>query len=207
MTPQMTAEVTNILLCGIGGQGVMTAAEVLAQVALELGHDVKKTEVAGMAQRGGVVTSHVRFGPTVMAAAIPPGDAHILIGFEVAESMRWAGQVRQGGVALVNTMRIPPPVVSGGLFSYPDDPEAAIRRRGLDVHAFNAEAIARQLGNMRLINTVMLGAVADHLPFSADVLKQAVLDRFQSRKPHLVEANARAFDAGRAASASATEAA
>lgn len=201
------ASITNILLCGIGGQGVMTAAEVLAQVALSLGHDVKKTEVAGMAQRGGVVTSHVRFGPRVMAAAIPPGDADILIGFEVAEAMRWTGHVRPGGVALVNTMRIAPPVVSGGLFPYPVDPEAALRATGLEVHAFDAEAIARRIGDMRLINTIMLGAVADRLPFAADVLKEAVLERFRARKPALAELNARAFDAGRAAAGAASEAA
>lgn len=195
----MSQDITNILLCGIGGQGVMTAAEVLAQVAVDLGHDVKKTEVAGMAQRGGVVTSHVRFGPKVLAAAIPPGAADILIGFEVAESLRWAGQVRAGGVALVNTMQVPPPVVSGGLFPYPDDPVGGMRDRDLEVHAFDAEAIARAVGNMRLINTIMLGAVADRLPFAADVLRPAVLDRFRVRKPHLVALNADAFDAGRAA--------
>lgn len=206
MSPQTPSDVTNILLCGIGGQGVMTAAEVLAHVALDLGHDVKKTEVAGMAQRGGVVTSHLRFGPKVMAAAIPPGEAHILIGFEAAEAMRWADQIRPGGVALVNTMRIAPPVVSGGLFPYPDDPVAAIRERGVEVHAVDAEAIARRIGHMRLINTIMLGAVADHLPFSAEVLKQAVLGRFQARKPHLVEANAQAFEAGRAAAGAAVAA-
>lgn len=191
--------ITNILLCGIGGQGVMTAAEVLAQVAVGLGHDVKKTEVAGMAQRGGVVTSHVRFGPKVMAPAIPPGEADVLLGFEVAESLRQSPHLRPGGVALVNTMRIAPPVVSGGLFSYPVDPVAEMRARGVEVHAFDAEAIARDLGNMKLINTIMLGAVADRLPFAPERLEEAIVGRFRARKPELADLNARAFAAGRAA--------
>ncbi|HEY5790565.1 MAG TPA: 2-oxoacid:acceptor oxidoreductase family protein, partial [Gammaproteobacteria bacterium] len=80
---------TNILVVGIGGQGVMTAAEILAEAALAEGFDVKKTEVAGMAQRGGMVTSHVRFGERVLSPSIAPGTADILVGFEVAEALRW----------------------------------------------------------------------------------------------------------------------
>ena len=95
-------KITNILVAGIGGQGVMTAAEVLSQAALTQGFDVKKTEVAGMAQRGGVVTSHVRFGDRVLSPAIAPGEADILIGFEPAEALRWCTHLRPDGVAMVN---------------------------------------------------------------------------------------------------------
>ncbi|MFA7431731.1 MAG: indolepyruvate oxidoreductase subunit beta [Rhodospirillaceae bacterium] len=203
----MSQPTFNILLCGIGGQGVMTAAEVLAQVAAEQGLDVKKTEVAGMAQRGGVVTSHVRFGEQVLAAAIPPGQADVLLGFEVAEALRWTPMLKPGGVALVNTMRIAPPVVSGGLFTYPSDPESELRARASLLHMFDAENIARSLGNLRLINTVMLGAAADHLPFGAELVRKAVVDRFTARKPALAEANAQAFEAGRAASSTGAAAA
>ncbi|SDH13362.1 indolepyruvate oxidoreductase subunit beta [Roseospirillum parvum] len=190
--------VTNILVCGIGGQGVMTAAELLAQAAISLGHDVKKTEVAGMAQRGGVVTSHVRFGPKVVAPAIAPGEADLLIGFEVAEALRWTTHLKPDGCAMVNVMRIPPLVVSGGLFPYPDDPVAQMQASGRQVIAFDAEAIARQLGTVRLVNTILLGAIADHLPFPAEVLRDTVLAGFRARKPALVELNAQAFDTGRA---------
>jgi indolepyruvate ferredoxin oxidoreductase beta subunit len=196
-------KVTNILVSGIGGQGVMTAAEILAQTALAQGYDVKKTEVAGMAQRGGVVTSHVRFGPRVLAPAIPAGEADILVGFEPAEALRWCRELRPGGVAMVNRVRQEPPVVTLGLFPYPDDPVGQIRRRGIEVHAFDAGAIARELGDARLVNTVMLGAIADYLPFSAEILEKAILDRFRARKPKLVEANEKAFEAGRAAQAAA----
>ncbi len=196
-------KVTNILVSGIGGQGVMTAAEILSQSALMQGYDVKKTEVAGMAQRGGMVTSHVRFGSRVLSPAIPSGEADILVGFEPAEALRWCKQLRPGGVAMVNRVRQEPPVVTLGLFDYPDDPVGEIRRLGIEVHAFDAGAIARDLGNPRLVNTVMLGAISDYLPFSADILKDSILDRFRARKPKLVEINDQAFEAGRLAQAAA----
>ena len=194
-------QVTNILVAGIGGQGVMTAAEVLSQTALSQGFDVKKTEVAGMAQRGGVVTSHVRFGRRVLSPAIPNGEADILVGFEPAEALRWCGQLRPGGVAMVNRVRQEPPVVTLGLFAYPDDPVAEMRARGIEVHAFDAGAIARELGNLKLVNTVMLGAIADYLPFPAEILKEEIVHRFRARKPDLVAVNETAFEAGRAAQA------
>ncbi len=194
-------EPTNILVAGIGGQGVMTAAEILAQTALSLGYDVKKTEVAGMAQRGGVVTSHVRFGEKVNSPAIPDGEADLVIGFEPAEAARWLDQLKPGGVVLVNKARQEPPIVSIGLFDYPDDPVADIIERGVEVYAFDATEIAKDLGNVKLVNTVMLGASAVHLPFSEEYLKEAILARFRERKPKLVDINERAFLAGQQAAA------
>lgn len=195
------SKVNNILVSGIGGQGVMTAAEILSQTALNQGYDVKKTEVAGMAQRGGVVTSHVRFGDKVLSPSIPAGEADILVGFEPAEALRWCGQLRPGGVAMVNRVRQEPPVVSFGLYDYPDDPVGDMRKAGIDVHAFDAGAIARQLGNNKLVNTVMLGAISRYLPFSADILKEVILQAFRARKPKLVAINEQAFEAGQAAEA------
>ena len=191
------SEVTNILVVGIGGQGVMTAAEVLAQAALQQGMDVKKTEVAGMAQRGGVVTSHVRFGERVLSPAIPKGEADLLLGFEPAEALRWLHYLRPGAVALVNRDRQPPPVVNLGLFDYPEDPVGEIEASGIETHALAAGQLARELGNPKLVNTLMLGAVSDYLPFDAERLKNAILDRFRARKPKLAELNAQAFERGR----------
>lgn len=193
------SNVTNILVVGIGGQGVMTATEILAEAAIALGHDVKKTEVAGMAQRGGVVSSHLRFGPKVLSPQIMPGTADLLVAFEAAEGMRWCHMLRPGGLVLMNTARLVPPVVDIGLYEYPDDPLAEIRARGFQLHAFDAMEIALSLGDVRLGNTVMLGAMADHLPFPAEVLLEAILKRFRARKPQMVEVNQRAFEAGRAA--------
>lgn len=191
--------ITNIIVCGVGGQGVMTATEILAEAALSLGFDVKKTEVAGMSQRGGVVTSHLRFGPEVRSPQVLAGQADLLVGFEAAEALRWAHMLRPGGVALVNTGRIVPPIVNIGLFDYPEDPVAQMRRLGLALHSFDATSLALELGNIRLGNTVMLGAMSDRLPFPAAVLRDAVLARFASRKPALVELNQEAFELGRRA--------
>ncbi len=196
--------VTNILVVGIGGQGVMTATEILAEAAIALGHDAKKTEVAGMAQRGGVVSSHLRFGPKVLSPQIMAGTADLLVGFESAEAMRWCHMLRPGGLVLMNTARLVPPVVDIGLYEYPDDPLAEIKARGYQVHAFDAMAIAMELGDVRLGNTVMLGAMADHLPFPAEVLLDSILKRFRARKPHMVDVNQKAFEAGRAADKAAT---
>lgn len=198
--------VTNILVVGIGGQGVMTATEILAEAAIALGHDVKKTEVAGMAQRGGVVSSHLRFGPKVLSPQIMPGTADLLVAFEAAEGLRWCHMLKPGGLVLMNTARLVPPVVDLGLYDYPEDPLAEIKSRGYQLHAFDAMAIALSLGDVRLGNTVMLGAMADHLPFPAAVLEDAILKRFRARKPQMVELNRQAFAAGRAADQAAAHA-
>lgn len=191
--------ITNILVVGIGGQGVMTAAEMLARTALNQGYDVKKTEVAGMAQRGGVVSSHVRFGPKIYSPQIDPGEADLLIGFEAAEALRWLPYLRTTGVAMVNTLRLAPPVVSVGLYDYPADPISELVQAGIEVHAFDAGAIATELGNAKLVNTIMLGAISDYLPFSAAVLRDCIIEGFRTYKPKLAEINAQAFDTGREA--------
>ncbi|MDR1888274.1 MAG: indolepyruvate oxidoreductase subunit beta [Zoogloeaceae bacterium] len=200
----MINQTINILVVGIGGQGVMTASEILSEAAIQQGYDVKKTEVAGMSQRGGVVSSHVRFGSRVLSPEIAPGEADILVGFEAAEAMRWchylrSNQGKKGGVAMVNRLRLEPPIVSLGLFDYPDDPVAAIRAQGIEIHAFDAGAIARELGDLRLVNTIMLGAISDNLPFPAETLKEGIVTRFRAKKPALAELNAKAFDMGKAA--------
>ncbi|MDP3540282.1 MAG: indolepyruvate oxidoreductase subunit beta [Azonexus sp.] len=190
---------TNILVVGVGGQGVMTATEILAEAAIALGHDAKKTEVAGMAQRGGVVSSHLRFGKRVMTPQITPGNADVLLGFESAETMRWQHMLKPGGLTLMNTAHLVPPIVELGLFDYPEDPIGEIRKSGNKVVAFDATSIAQALGDIRLGNTVMIGAIADHLPFGAEVLLSCVLKRFESKGVKMVELNRRAFEAGRAA--------
>jgi indolepyruvate ferredoxin oxidoreductase, beta subunit len=199
------SEITNILVVGTGGQGVMTATEILAEAAIAFGHDVKKTEVAGMAQRGGVVSSHLRFGKLVLSPQITPGTADVLLGFEAAEGMRWRHMLRPAGLALMNAGRLVPPVVELGLFEYPEDPVAEVRAAGTRVFSFDATEIAVNIGDLRLGNTVMLGAISDHLPFSAEVLEQCVLKRFAAKKPALIELNRLAFAAGRAAAAHAAQ--
>ncbi|MDR0528141.1 MAG: indolepyruvate oxidoreductase subunit beta [Zoogloeaceae bacterium] len=195
------SDTTNILVVGIGGQGVMTASEILARAAIAQGFEVKKTEVAGMSQRGGVVSSHVRFGRQVLSPEIAAGEADILLGFEAAEAMRWSHYLRPAGVAMVNRLRLAPPIVSLGLFDYPADPIAAMRGQGITARDFDAGAIARELGDLKLVNTVMLGAISEYLPFPARVLEEGVVSRFSAKKPELGDLNRRAFMLGKAAGA------
>jgi len=186
---------TEILVVGIGGQGVMTAAEAIARAALEAGFDASKTEVTGMSQRGGVVCSQVRIGERVEASEIRPGSAGLLIAFEAAEGLRWSHFLAPEGWALLDSWRSVPPIVSAGVHEYPSDPAAQLRAVGVQVREIAARDTAEQLGDARLANSVMLGAAAASLPLPRHVLRDQVLRRFGSGD--LAERNAAAFDAGR----------
>ncbi|OGA68399.1 MAG: indolepyruvate oxidoreductase [Betaproteobacteria bacterium RIFCSPLOWO2_12_FULL_67_28] len=187
---------TDILVVGIGGQGVMTAAEALARAAIAAGLQASKTEVTGMSQRGGVVCSQVRIGEKVEASDVRPGSAQLLIAFEAAEGLRWCHYLAPEGKALLDQWRAVPPVVSSGDFAYPENPAEEMRALGAKVLELDARGVAMQIGDARLANSVMLGAAADRLPFPAERLRDEVLLRF-GKNAKLAESNARAFDAGR----------
>jgi indolepyruvate ferredoxin oxidoreductase beta subunit len=168
----------SVLLAGIGGQGVLTAAQLLGEAALHAGYDVKKSEVHGMAQRGGVVTSHVRFGGRVFSPIIDRGRADLLVAFEEAEALRWHAEVRPGGRLVVNCLRVSPPVVNLGLYSYPDDPLAAVTASA-HVHRVEASAMSLDLGSPRLAGVILLGAAAARLPLVWSDWEAALSQRFQ----------------------------
>lgn len=184
----------DILVVGIGGQGVMTAAEVIARAALAAGCEATKTEVTGMSQRGGVVHSQLRIGEHVEATEVRPGAARLVIAFEAAEGLRWAHYLAPAGLLLLDPWRSVPPVVSVGLHEYPGDPAAELRAAGCRLREIEARAIAVRMGDARLANSVMLGAAAATLPFPAGVLRAEVLRRFAGGD--LAARNAAAFDAG-----------
>ena len=186
---------TDILVVGIGGQGVMTAAEAIARAALEAGYEATKTEVTGMSQRGGVVCSQVRIGERVQSSEVRPGSAKLLIAFEAAEGLRWGHFLAPEGCALLDSWRAVPPVVSSGAHEYPADPAGALRAEGVEVREIEARGTAERLGDARLANSVMLGAAAARLPFAEEVLRAQVLQRFAEGE--LAARNAAAFDAGR----------
>jgi indolepyruvate ferredoxin oxidoreductase beta subunit len=187
---------TNILVVGIGGQGVMTAAEVLARAALASGMDACKTEIAGMSQRGGVVSSQVRIGSDIHASEIARGNVDLLLSMEAAEALRWSHWLAAAGHVVVNTLRAVPPVVSSGRAHYPDDPVAQLLALGFDVLALDAGAIAIDLGDVRLTNSVMLGAASGRLPLKHEVLLAEILARFEG-KEETRRRNTAAFAAGR----------
>ena len=174
----------------------MTAAETLARAALAAGLDATKTEVAGMSQRGGVVCSQIRIGEHVEATEVAPGQVKLLLAFESAEGLRWSHYLAPSGRAFVDSWRAVPPVVSSGHFEYPQEPAADMRDAGVNVTELDARSVAAGLGDVRLANSVMLGAAASSLPFAPEYLRTEVLRRFDNDAA-LAESNARAFDAGR----------
>jgi indolepyruvate ferredoxin oxidoreductase beta subunit len=185
---------TNVLIVGVGGQGVLLASEILCEVAKVLGLDAKKSEVHGMSQRGGVVTSHVRFGKKVHSPLIPDGGADVILAFEIAEGLRWAGELKAGGTMIVNNQRIIPPIVSTGKFSYPDELEKKIREKTEKTIIIDAFDIASKLGNTRLVNTILLGVMSN----SIDLEEEKWLEVIERMAPKDTgEINKKAFLEGR----------
>lgn len=162
----MDEPVTSVLFCGVGGQGVLKASQILAETAMLEGWDVKKTEVHGMAQRGGSVVSHVRFGRQVFSPLIPEGGAQYLVAFEPLEALRYGRFLQPGGLVLINEQRIPPQPVRIGKAHYPDDIVSPLMAVAREVIATNATHAAQALGNARMMNVLMLGMLAVFLPFS-----------------------------------------
>jgi len=188
----------NFLFVGVGGQGILTASDIAAEVGLEAGYDAKKSEVHGFSQRGGVVESHVRWGSDVAAPLAEKGTVDHLIATELLEAARWIEWLRPGGSVLVNQQRIPPMSVTVGDAVYPADEEilAAVHARADDVTLVEGLAIAGRLGNPRLTNTVLLGALSTRL----DVEPETWLAVIERRVPaKYVELNREAFWEGRRA--------
>jgi len=192
----MANNVTNILLAGVGGQGILLASEVLSEVLMLAGCDVKKNEIHGMAQRGGSVVSHVRFGEKVHSPIIPEGEADILFGFELLETYRYLPLLRRGGKILANTLKIMPPSVALGLEPYPSDVETKIAELVPGTKVVDGLALALEAGNARTVNTVLLGALADWLPLPEDLWHQALEKTVPKR---FLAENLKAFALGRAA--------
>jgi indolepyruvate ferredoxin oxidoreductase beta subunit len=186
---------TNVLIVGVGGQGVLLASEILCEVAKLLGLDAKKSEVHGMSQRGGVVTSHVRFGKKVHSPLIPLGEADIILSFEIAEALRWLHYLRPGGAVISSDQRLTPPITTTGKFSYPDDVEARIKARVPKTKVINALEIGKKLGNPRLVNTILLGVLSREIDVDEDKWLQ-VIERMAPKGTG--EINKKAFLEGRA---------
>jgi indolepyruvate ferredoxin oxidoreductase, beta subunit len=166
---------TGVLMVGVGGQGIILSSNILSQVAMEAGLDVKKSEVHGMSQRGGTVSSHVRYGDKVWSPIIPEGKADILMAFEAAEALRASHDLAPDGRAIVSTQQIIPPIAAGKQFSYPDDAIEQLRARCKDLIAFDAQAECRELGNEKMVSVLFLGALAESLEFDESLWKRVVM--------------------------------
>ncbi len=186
----------NFLFVGVGGQGILTASDIAAEVGLQAGYDAKKSEVHGFSQRGGVVESHVRWGKTVAAPLAEKGTVDYLIATEVLEAARWIAWLRPGGTVFINRQRIAPMSVTVGDAVYPPEEEilAAVRARTGDVNLVAGLATAEQLGNPRLANTVLLGALSTRLDVEPEIWLAVISRRVP---PKYVELNRQAFQEGR----------
>jgi len=184
----------NIALVGVGGQGTLLASEVISRAAMLAGADVKKSEVHGMAQRGGSVVSQVRIGRKVYSPLIPDGEVHYLLSFEMLEALRYADTLAPDGVALVNRQIIVPVTVSSGQQAWVEDLDARLERAFPHRQLIDALTMARTLGNLRTVNMIMTGALSRLLTFPAAVWEQAIAEL---APPRHREVNLRALAAGR----------
>ncbi|MDD5762047.1 MAG: indolepyruvate oxidoreductase subunit beta [bacterium] len=185
----------DVFLAGVGGQGTLLASEVLCDAFLLSGFDVKKSEVHGMAQRGGSVTTHLRFGPKVFSPLIEPGKADLLIAFEKMEALRFAHYLRPGGAMVVNAQEISPPSVATGQEPYPHDVEKRLRAVTDRLHIVDALSAALSMREVRAVNMVMVGAASRFLPLPESAYEEALTARLPSM---IVAVNVQAFRAGRA---------
>lgn len=184
----------NILFTGVGGQGILLASELTAHAQLAAGFDVKKSEVHGMAQRGGSVVAHLKYGERVYSPLIEPGTADIQVAFEELEAVRYLPYLHRDSAVVVNTQQILPPAVATGRASYPVNILDELRSRHINVVAVDAFAVARGIGEIRTANVVMVGAMSNFLAVSPRIFLE-VID--QQVKEQFREANRKAFIAGR----------
>jgi indolepyruvate ferredoxin oxidoreductase beta subunit len=185
---------TTVMLCGVGGQGTILAADVLAKVATASGLDVKLSEVHGMAQRGGSVDTVVRFGEQVFSPVTDPGFVDHLVAFELIEAMRRVHYVRPGGRLLVNPVSLQPLPVLIGDAPVPHGLRAILADEGAVF--IDADELACEAGSPKSANIVLMGALALRLPFDQEVWTQVISSRVPA---NTVGANLRAFELGRQA--------
>ena len=189
-------ETINFLIAGVGGQGTVLASDIVATAGLSAGYDAKKSDILGLAVRGGAVVGHVRWGDKVQAPIVPEGRVDYFIAFEILEGLRWLNQVRPQGSVLVNQQAIHPVMVSSGLESYPDEETVSKSLKATTDNVIRVPGIdmALELGNARVLNVVLLGVLSGLLDTATEHWEQAITDRVPSKYTDL---NIKAFHTGR----------
>ena len=179
----------NIMIVGVGGQGTLLTSRILGGIILDAGYDVKLSEVHGMAQRGGSVVTFVRYGDEVAEPIVEEGQADVLIAFERLEAMRYAHYLKKEGVLIVNDQRIDPITVVTGMQTYPQDIIETLEKTYI-TYQIDAMKEAKELGNTKAFNVIVLGMAAKHMDFSKEswlkVIKSTV-------PPKTIEMNEKAF--------------
>ena len=187
------AKAQTVLLCGVGGQGTILAADLLACAALPAGYQVKVSEIHGMAQRGGAVTTVVRFGEEVNTMVADLGEADYVVSFETTEALRNCSFLKKGGFLLVADETIKPLPVACGWAKMPDNARGKLD--DLDAVLIPAHGLAVEAGNPKCENVVLLGALESRLGFGTDVWCRAIESRVPAKT---IDANLSAFEMGRA---------
>lgn len=187
----------NILFSGVGGQGILLASEVTVYSLLGAGYDAKKSEVHGMAQRGGSVTAQLRYGKKVYSPLIEPGCVDIQMAFEMMEAVRYLPYLHKGSKVIVNTQKILPPSVATGQAEYPEDVLDQLTQRDIVVVPVDAFDLAREVGEVKTANVVMVGALSAFLPVDPGLYEEVIMTRVPEK---FRDVNLKAFAAGRKAS-------
>jgi indolepyruvate ferredoxin oxidoreductase beta subunit len=188
----MKNQITNLILVGTGGQGIVFASRIIAWCAFKSGFDVKESEIHGMAQRGGSVIGQVRFGKKVFSPSIPTGEAHIMLALEEMEALRYSHFLKNKGLIILNLKQTPPPSLDPSF--YPKNVSEQLKIKGYKVLEIKAEDLAKNLGSTKIENTILLGVLSLFLPFSVEIWKE-VLTNFVPQK--FVNLNLKAFEEGR----------
>ncbi len=187
-------ETLNIIVSGVGGQGIILLSTILSEIALANGLDVKKSEVHGMSQRGGSVVSFVRMGSKVYSPLVPVGKGDFILSMELMESLRWIEYLKEGAVALINDYKMPPPTVAMGIEKYPEGIVDTFKSRGVETYSHNLVKEAVKLGNQRVVNILLLGMLSRFLTFETETYYNAIKKYV---KPRFVDINIEAFERGR----------
>ena len=190
----MKDDVKSILLAGVGGQGILRASDTLCLAFMASGLDVKKSEVHGMAQRGGCVTSHVRYGQKVYSPIAKKGDVDILVSFEKLEALRYLDYLKPQATIIINEEEIYPPSVNFGDAKYPENIYDRVSLHFKTVKMINALDLARKAGNIRAVNTVLLGVLSTFLDLKSDLWEKVLQEAFPSKS---LKANLKAFNLGK----------
>ncbi len=186
-------DVKSILLAGVGGQGILRASDILCHVMMEAGLDVKKSEVHGMAQRGGCVTSHVRYGKKVYSPIAKEGDVDVLVSFEKLETLRYLNFLKPGGRVIISEREIYPPSVNLGDATYPRNIIETVKETCKIVKVVHANSIALA----RTENTALLGVLSSYLQqLDISLWEKVIRESFPKKA---IEVNLKAFHMGRAA--------
>ena len=186
-------ETKNVIMVGVGGQGIILASELLSEAALLAGYDVRKSEVHGMAQRGGSVSSHVRFGKKVLSPLIELGQADIMLAFEKVESLRACEYLKRGATIIMNNLEIIPTTVSLGAGSYPSDVPGCLRELGFTVILVDAQNKAKEAGTSKAANVVLLASLASLLEIDKEIWMEVIRRRVPKK---FLDINISAFNLG-----------